>query len=253
MNEYTVKKIKEHAESAYPNECCGLVISDGDKPLYVPCNNASKNPGKFEIPGDEYAEAEERGQVLAIVHSHADWTAEPSEADRVSCELSGLPWIIVSVREGEARDVFRFEPSGYQAPLVGRHFHHGVLDCYSIIRDAFSRELGIEIPDFERADNWWKTDTELYLDKFHEAGFMRVSDGSVQAWDVPLMQYHSDRTNHAGLILPKNGTLKSQPLLHPVSGAMLHHVYGRLSERVIYGGHWADITRVVVRHARLIK
>jgi hypothetical protein len=29
---------------------------------------------------------------------------------------------------------------------------------------------------------------------------------------------------------------------------MLHHLYGRLSERVVYGGHWQEITRAVLRH-----
>jgi hypothetical protein len=40
--------------------------------------------------------------------------------------------------------------------------------------------------------------------------------------------------------------------LHPVPDAMLHHAYGYLSERVPYGGYWAQITRKIIRHKELL-
>ncbi|MEG1734013.1 MAG: phage tail protein, partial [Comamonas sp.] len=53
--------------------------------------------------------------------------------------------------------------------------------------------------------------------------------------------------NHAGIYLG-SGTLAEAPGLHPVPNAMLQHLYGRLSERVVYGGYWQECTRAVVRH-----
>ena len=45
--------------------------------------------------------------------------------------------------------------------------------------------------------------------------------------------------------------LREAPELHPVPQAMLHHLYGRLSERVVYGGYWQDVTCAIVRHKDL--
>ena len=83
--------------------------------------------------------------------------ARPSEGDRVACEASGLPWYIVAVAKDDdgtitAGEVNRIAPEGYQAPLVGRPFHHGTLDCYGLMRDWYRLEWGLELPDFPRRD-----------------------------------------------------------------------------------------------------
>lgn len=249
--------IERHALNDYPREACGLLVAVGDKQRYVPCRNAAEDGRDFILPADDYAAAEDQGQVLAVVHSHADVPPKPSEADLVSCEATGLPWHIVSVGRDAGEDLpsvrgwYSFEPSGYIAPLVGRTFHHGSLDCYGLIRDFYVRELGVIIPNFDRPDYWWgkPEQGELYLDNFEKAGFVRVDDGP-RYGDVILMQYRSDRTNHGGVFLGC-AELKTQPNLHPVPNALLHHAMPRLSERVLYAGYWAEITRMIVRHRSL--
>lgn len=65
------------------------------------------------------------------------------------------------------------------------------------------------------------------------------------------MQLRSDRVNHAGVYLGAS-SLAEASHLHPVPDAMLHHAYGYLSERVPYGGYWAQITRKIIRHKELL-
>jgi len=248
------RAIEAHALADYPREACGLIVAMGDKQRYVACRNTAEYDQDFHVPAEDYAAAEDVGQVIAVVHSHVDRDAQPSESDLVSCEATGLPWHIVSVGQDAGDDAptvrgwHSFEPTGYQAPLVGRSFHHGSLDCYGIIRDFYQWELGIALLDFERPDDWWSKPElgEIYLDNFEKAGFERV-DGEPQYGDVILMQYRSGRTNHGGVYLG-DATLKTQPDLHVIPNAMLHHAMPRLSERVVYGGYWADITRVIVRY-----
>ena len=250
--------IERHALADYPREACGLIIANGDKQRYIACRNTAEHGQDFRLPAEDYAAAEEQGQVLAVVHSHIGRDAQPSEADLVSCEATGLPCHIVAVGQDAGEDAPKilswhsFEPSGYVAPLVGRTFHHGQLDCYTLIRDFYSRELNIEIPDFERPDNWWDDPEmgELYLDNFEKAGFVHT-DGQPRYGDVILMQYRSERTNHGGVYLGDT-PLNSQPGLHPVPNALLHHAMPRLSERTLYAGYWQDITRMIVRHRDLL-
>lgn len=246
------EEIIKHAEAEYPKESCGLVIKSGKKTRYIPCVNQSGALDNFKISALEYSLAEDQGEIVQIVHSHPDAPATPSEADLVSCEASGLPWLIIEVREGKYASEALIQPSGYVAPLIGRMFHHGVLDCYTIIEDFYSRELGIELPKYQRDDDWWKHSQDLYMHNFKSAGFIEVKDGTLQYGDVILMQIRSPVANHGAVYIGDN-EIKESPGLHKVHDAMLHHMHGRLSERAIYGGHYKDSTRAILRHERLIK
>lgn len=252
MRTATKNKFIRHALEDYPREAAGFVLAAADREVYFPARNVADDDNDFRIPAQDYAAAEEAGQIVAVIHSHVDRGPEPSETDRVSCEATGVPWHILSVRGGDggpyADEWHSFAPCGYVAPLVGRSFHHGSLDCLGLVRDFYEREMGIELPNMDRADDWWnKPGTgEMYLDNYEAWGFEAIS-GDPQFGDVVFMQYHSDRTNHAGVYLGDQG-LKSQQGLHTFPNAMLHHAMGRLSERVIYGGYWADITRMIVRY-----
>lgn len=253
MKAHIKKAIEKHALKDYPRECCGLIIAVGGKQKYIPCRNIADHNLDFRMSAEDYALAEDQGQILSIVHSHIDRDAYPSEADLVSCEQTQLPWHIVAVGldagdlEPSVRQWHSFEPSGYVSPLVGRDFFHGSLDCYGLVKDFYSRELGIELPEFEREDFWWQKEgnQELYLDNLDKAGFYQVDEP--QYGDLILMQYRSEKTNHGGIYIG-DAQLKTQPDLHPVPNALLHHPMPRLSERTVYAGYWRDITRMIVRH-----
>lgn len=248
LHKKTLDAITTHALAEYPRECCGLIVAVGRREVYRPCTNLSHGLEQFRMSAEDWADAEDVGRVLAVVHSHPDAPATPSDADRAACEATGLPWVIVSVRDGVAQDVQQIAPTGWTAPLLGRQFFHGVLDCYTLIRDWYQRDAGIELLDFERADDWWNQGQDLYMQGFAQTGFERVPDGAaLQPGDVVLMAVRSPVANHAGIYLDKRPLVEA-PDLHPVPNAMLHHLYGRLSERVVYGGHWQEITMAVVRH-----
>lgn len=44
----------------------------------------------------------------------------------------------------------------------------------------------------------------------------------------------------------KNG-VPNHAAVYLGDGLMLHHMYGRLSSRDVYGGYWREVTRLVVR------
>lgn len=248
MRKATLAAVHAHAAAQYPRESCGLIVAAGRRERYVPCRNTASGTEHFALAPEDYAAAEDAGRVLAVVHSHPDAPPLPSDADLAGCEASGLPWHIVSVTAEGAGELHSFAPTGWRAPLLGRMFFHRVLDCYTLVRDYYHRERGIELLDFEREDDWWHKGQDLYMQGFERAGFAPLARGeALQPGDVILMQVRSPVANHAGVYLGHTG-LQEQPGLYPVPGAMLHHLYGRLSERVVYGGHWAECTRLQLRY-----
>ncbi|MFI7904432.1 NlpC/P60 family protein, partial [Acinetobacter baumannii] len=143
-----------------------------------------------------------------------------------------------------------YEPCGYRAPLVGRNYFHGWQDCYALIRDFYSRELGVELKDFERKDAWWedKDHPSLYLENYEKAGFFEVD--TPQYGDMLVCRVgRTEHPNHAVIWLGNNGQLKSEQTEQCIgSSLILHHPYNRKSVREIYGQQWKDRTVKILRH-----
>lgn len=252
MRKGTLKAIRQHAVEEFPNECCGLVVAIDGKDVYRPCKNISpEGEESFVMCPEDFARFEDEGEILMVVHSHPNASAKPSEGDLVSIEEVQIPFLIVSVYKdlitGEmvAEDYTITEPTGYEAPLIGRAWNPPQLDCYALVRDYYERELGIELLDFERtkrAGSWWEDpeNESLYLKHFEAAGFVQVDDGP-QKHDVVIMTISSRAgPNHAAIYLGDE------------TGHILHHLCDRLSGRVPYGGYWLDNTHMVVRHKEML-
>ncbi|NOE09470.1 C40 family peptidase [Vibrio cholerae] len=237
-----------HAQTAYPQECCGLLIQVGGERLYMACRNSATQPEQdFVIHPEDLAMFESMGEIVGICHSHPNASSKPSERDiynanALKAEYPNADWHIASWPEG---DIHSFTPSGEAYPLIGRPFIYGVMDCYAIVRD-FYEKLNIALPKNESEDLWWEGDQELYLDNFESAGFYKLCSGApdeiantqLEVGDVILMQILSDRVNHAALYIG--------------DGIILQHLYGKLSQRDVFGGYWLRCTRLVIRHNQLI-
>lgn len=222
---------QQHALESMPREACGLLVIVKGRERYWPARNLSVGTDQFILDPNDYLAAELSGDIVAVVHSHPDLPCTPSQADQVSCEASGLPWHIVSAPSGQWHYM---EPTGYQAPLVGREWSHGVLDCYSLIRDWYAQERGLALPDFTRRDEWWLRGENLYVEHFREAGFIDIDPSDIRPGDGVLMRVVSPVTNHGAVYLGDN--------------RIIHHVQNRLSCRDIYGDFWRQRTTHVLRH-----
>ena len=223
-------EILQHAKSEAPRECCGLIAVVKGRRKYFSCQNIAATPDEhFVLSG--WDKVENQGEVIAIIHSHPITKPEPSAADLVACEKSELPWFIVNPNT-EAWGYC--EPTGFRLPYVGREFVHGVVDCYSLVRDWYAREYGIELRDYDRRDQWWDHGQNLYLDNFAKEGFSKIEVKEVRRGDLILMNLVSPVPNHAAIYLGDQQGL--------------HHVQGRLSSRDIFGGYYAKSTACALRH-----
>ena len=110
--EKVYRKLREHAEEAYPQECCGLLFcrtaEDGKLMIeeYIRAENVSdRKETHYKIDPltmfryeTEYGK---RGYVLkGFYHSHPDEPAVPSEED-VRKMLPELLYLILSVTDGK--------------------------------------------------------------------------------------------------------------------------------------------------------
>ena len=226
------EQVLEHAKAEFPKEACGLVAVVKGRKRYFPCHNLAETPHEhFVLDPLQYAEVEDQGEIVAVVHSHPKTNHAPSQADRVACEKSGLPWYIVNP---QTEQWGYCEPEGFELPYVGREFSFGIVDCYSLCRDWYKREFGLDLKDYDRRDRFWLKGESLYMDNFANEGFHRISVEELQYGDAILMQLNSPLPNHAAIYL---GDM-----------LMLHHLQGRLSSRDLYGGYYLKNTACVLRH-----
>ena len=214
-------QILNHANYCGENECCGFVI---DNKIYLPCNNISPAPTEtFEISPDDWINAEQQGAITAVVHSHPNGLPILSEADQFYQQQTGLDWWLVCNNK-----IHKFRCI---KPLLGREFNHGETDCLTLFRDAYML-TGIDLPDYERQDDWWHNGQNLYLDLLPKNKFEQVED--VQEGDVILVCLGSTVPNHAAIYIGNQ--------------FIVHHCPNRLSKRDLYDGFWLKYTHSVWRH-----
>jgi proteasome lid subunit RPN8/RPN11 len=99
--------IRRAAADAYPGECCGLLVGEGDRQItvteVVPMRNMATDPRKaFAIDPQaqfDLLRATRRGstRIIGHYHSHPDGQARPSVQDLAMAHDPEAIWIIVAV------------------------------------------------------------------------------------------------------------------------------------------------------------
>ena len=209
----------KHAKEQDPRESVGVLIVIKGKEQYYPCNNLSTYSQQcFILDPEDYVKADALGEITAIVHSHPVTPPSPSQADKVSCEQSGLKWHIVNPKT----ETWGYcEPTGYKPPLIGRQWVWGVTDCWSLVRDYYKEQHNIQLLDYERPTTPQDfLDNPLFEKYAERTGFRQLNkDEKLQKGDVLLMSILHPTLNHVAIFL---------------GDEILHHLADRLSTREPY-------------------
>jgi proteasome lid subunit RPN8/RPN11 len=197
-----------YAKAAAPKESCGLVVNYNDIELYWNCNNIADGLDCFVIDPADWADAEDTGVIMAIVHSHPGQSPEPSIMDRQSCERSQLPWHIVNPVDGKWSQCL---------PLIGREWEWAISDCWTLVRDWYALH-GLLLHDWQRPSLEEFEADPLFDGLWESAGFYELADGALlQPGDALLMRIGDRQLNHVGVFIG--------------DGMMLHHLRDQLSAR----------------------
>ena len=249
FSQSAIDAAKAHAIAQFPNESCGFVAGG----VYVACENTHEKPLEFfKIDDPRYEAATIDDSLQAIIHSHPNGPLLPSELDMVQQIASDVPWLILTLNETGYHKAIAWGGDLPIAPLVSRPFIHGIFDCYSLVRDVFRqgkdalKAQGVDwplppiaLPEVARADNWWSTDSDLYVDHLQKVGFKIITRGEARAGDGFLVCLGDTRVNpkqrlnHAALLLEHD--------------QIIHHLPTRLSARSP-AGVWANAAVTWVRY-----
>ena len=203
-----------HAKDQDPKEAVGLLLNVKGKQRYYPCQNlAITNHQEFILNPEDYVKADNLGEIIGIVHSHPITPPTPSQADRISCEHSNLPWYIVNPKTEQWADL---KPEGYRPQLCGRPWVWGITDCWSLVRDWYKEEKNIELIDYERSMTPEEFLENPLFEKYAKnTGFRELAnDEALKKGDVLLMSILHPTLNHVAIFL---------------GDMVLHHLADRLS------------------------
>ena len=105
LSKETEDYIKEHSLKEKPNECCGLIINNGDKNFAFKCKNiAPQKRVNFRIDPLDYIEGTKLGNITAYYHSHPDDNPENkkfSKSDILVSRSQRLPLIMYYIKGDE--------------------------------------------------------------------------------------------------------------------------------------------------------
>ncbi len=116
ISEEALKLMLQHAEEAYPNECCGFFYGaetgetrNIEEARRVANSKEGDQRRRFEVSPLDYMQAEMHAEksgktLLGVYHSHPNHPARPSEHD-LKQAIPFFSYIIISVQKGKFADI----------------------------------------------------------------------------------------------------------------------------------------------------
>lgn len=208
-----------------------MIDEDGN---IVEFKNISPQPEcRWQLSATDWVLFLNRGS--ALIHSHTNGSEIPSEQDQRAQISTGKFFALAT--EG---NVYWFGHNSTRG-LVGRGYHFGVQDCYTIFRSAFARKTGDWIPNAPRAWKYWKRGEPIFEERLDDFGFRRLSPGEqMEPGDGILFKIRSSVANHIAFYMGEGHILH-----HPGAGKPYDPT--RLS-RIESVERWLTLPHEVVRH-----
>lgn len=226
-----IEEIKEHFDTEYPREACGIIGIVKGKKKWFPCQNVAKSDDDFVMSSEDWFKVKRQADILAIVHNHTNNDNTPSENDINNCNALGIPYYIFSYPDLELNIV---EPKENFNPLLGREYSFGVTDCFEAMRDWLASE-NIKIPAREVfEDDWW------------EKGIDYFTEENIKNWNH--VKVDTPQKNDVLIFAVESGTIGNHCGVYLGNDVFFHHAVNRLSCRESLYPFWARHIIGIYRH-----
>lgn len=151
INENMKGTIRIHADSQYPEECCGLIVNISNRNYAFVCKNiATHKRFEYDVDPHDYLRVSRYGKIVGTYHSQCGDYTEFSVHDKINAEGHNLTSIMY---HPETNKYLVYTPSGKRYDYFGRKFEMGKSDCFSLISDYYRNELDINLtPYFPKRD-----------------------------------------------------------------------------------------------------
>lgn len=229
-----LEEIKTYSESSPTREICGFVVYCDGKTSFKKCKNYSPDDNQFKISSRDLLRIKTSSKILYVVHSHVLSDSSPSEIDKNKSESCGYKFLIYSV---VSKDFSFYEPSNMKLSYIGKSFHFGSSDCFSLARDYYFNEFGINIKDYPRTEFWKNKNPNLIVDNFKNEGFYEISKEELRKHDAILIE--DPRTN-----------IVCHILIYMGNNEILHHPNHRMSSIQIYSDDYRKLSKIFLRHEK---
>ena len=244
LNDIIRQDIKTHSLEFPSSEVCGFVIFSSNCLQVFRCRNLCKNEHRFAIDPFDFVKASELGEIRAVYHSQVS-NPEFSSFDIINSNGHNLTYILYCLE----KDSFKiYYPNSSENKYAKRKFEIGKNDCFSIVRDYYINEFGIEIYNYERGKNWYKENPGVFLEKYEHEGFIKLIDGPINENNISklkkgdlllLKSEKSEHPNHLGIYLGND--------------TVLHHTYitkNKESGVDIFDKDLRDKVNIALRHKK---
>lgn len=119
----------------------------------------------------------------------------------------------------------------------GKPFHLGVQDCFTLVRDFYLFNFGIEMPDISRPNDWDASKDDIIGKSYEACGFEKLDVD--ETWpplpaDILACVVGGSTPNHLVVYMGHN--------------EILHHKYGVMSSRETMRPAWKRYTSYILRH-----
>ncbi|ODS34791.1 MAG: hypothetical protein SCARUB_00051 [Candidatus Scalindua rubra] len=117
INQSLINKMLKEAKTAYPFECCGILVGSNGSEKEVceiyPVENKNKvrAEDRYEIDSKTFDKIDREAtkkklKIIGLYHSHPDHPAAPSAFDKeCACVWTEYSYIIISVRNGKEEEL----------------------------------------------------------------------------------------------------------------------------------------------------
>ncbi len=238
LNKKIYNRIKSHALSEKPYECCGLLVEKDNELSVFPCSNIAGDKNfNFRISYIDYLKANKIGKIKAYYHSHANEQCENdfTELDKLVSYSHNCPLLLYLLNKDEFK-FFDGKPSQY----IGRKFEWNTQDCLSLVNDFYLNEyeINLNLSKESRGNNWFLENGYRIDESFSKFNFVEVDSETLQDGDLIGIHYkNGEPVSHLGIYLKEN--------------QILHQRTNSYSTVEIYSELYKKLTHYVLRHKDL--